>query len=143
MAVSDPYGDFAQAFERLDALRHSVAAARDADGVFEAMADLNLAVIRCYGGRKPKAPSGVGARTRILQYLQERCGDWVHGDELAAVSRIGEWARRGRGLRVEQGYDIQEESGLYRLTSVEPDENVAKRWRLLNEMRRGDESPKD
>jgi hypothetical protein len=143
MAPSDPYADFERALERLDALRHSVATARESDLVFEALADLQLAVVRSYGGRKPKAPSGVGARTRILQYLQERCGEWVHGEELAAVSRIGEWARRVRELRVEQGYDIQEESGLYRLTSVEPNEELAQRWRFLNEMRRADGSPRD
>src|SRR4051812_42229613 len=143
MAVSDPYSDFEDALERLGALRHSVATAREADGVFEAMADLNLAVVRSYGGRKPKAPSGVGARTRILQYRQERCGEWVHGEELAAGSRIGEWARRGGELRGEQGYDVQEESGLYRLTSAEPNEERAQRWRLLNEMRRADGAPRD
>ncbi|MCZ2849132.1 HNH endonuclease [Modestobacter sp. VKM Ac-2978] len=143
VALTDPYVDFERALERLDALRHSVATAREADAVFETLADLQLAVVRSYGGRKPKAPSGVGAQTRILQHLQARCGEWVSGEELAAVSRIGEWARRVRELRVERGYDIQEESGLYCLVSVEPSEEAAQRWRLLNEMRRTDGSPRD
>lgn len=65
----------------------------------------------------------------------ESLGQWVHGEELAAVSGIGEWARRVRELRVEHGYDIEEHKGSYRLSRAEANES-AERWRTLNAIRR-------
>lgn len=89
--------------------------------VEDAVADLRAAVVRAFGPRGPAA-RGKGGKARILFYLKAHVGEWVYGDELAAVSGIGEWARRVRELRVEEGYDIEEESGLYRLNRAEPDE---------------------
>ena len=65
-------------------------------------------------GRKP----GPGARTRIRRYLEERVGEVVYGEELAAVAGISEWARRVRELR-EEGLVIEELGGSrYRLTRL-------------------------
>jgi biotin operon repressor len=86
---------------------------------------------------RPRARRGKGAKRRILDYLQDRLGEVITGEELAAVSGIQEWARRVRELRTEQGYDITELGGsLYRLESPEANEEVAKRWRLANFIRR-------
>src|SRR5688572_182863 len=109
----------------MDAYRHAVAhladlevavaAKRDHEAVLEGLTALKIAVVRAYDGRRPRAVSGDGGRARILRYLQERPGVWVYGEELAAVSGIGEWARRVRELRVEHGYFIEERAGVYRL----------------------------
>jgi 5-methylcytosine-specific restriction endonuclease McrA len=61
---------------------------------------------------------------------------WVTGEELHAASRIGEWARRVRELRVEEGWPIEEDRGRYRLTASEPDVAAAERWSVLNGIRR-------
>jgi biotin operon repressor len=65
-------------------------------------------------GRKP----GPGAKTRIRRYLEERVGEVVYGEELAAVAGISEWARRVRELR-EEGLVVEELGGSrYRLTML-------------------------
>ena len=53
--------------------------------------------------RKP----GPGAKSRIRRYLEERVGQVVYGEEIAAVAGISEWARRVRELR-EEGLAIEE-----------------------------------
>lgn len=97
--------------------------------------ELQVLVARRFGGRR-RAAHGQGARSMILAYLQTKLGEWVEGQELAAISGIQEWARRVRELRVEDGYDIEEEAGRYRLGSMEPDAEAAQKWRTANEIRR-------
>ena len=86
---------------------------------------------------------GSGGKQRILTYLREHMGTWVTGEELRAASRIGEWARRVRELRVEQGWPIEEDGGRYRLTASEPDEEAVERWRVLNGIRRREGNARD
>ncbi|MHA3700639.1 hypothetical protein ACXR2U_00515 [Jatrophihabitans sp. YIM 134969] len=110
--------------------------------MFEAIQHLTLAAARCYGGR-PRATAGRGARGRILARLQSRLGDWIAGDELAAVSGIGEWARRVRELRLEQGFRIEEQDGMYRLLEADPDTDAARRWHSSSAIRRGGGTARD
>lgn len=99
------------------------------------VAELRALAVREFGPRKA-AQRGDGGKSRILSYLKEHLGEWVHGEELAAVSGIQEWARRTREWRTEEGYDIDEEDGYYRLNASEPDSELAARWQLANEIRR-------
>jgi 5-methylcytosine-specific restriction endonuclease McrA/biotin operon repressor len=127
---------FARAAARLVELTPVVRKREDRKQVEEAVGELRAAVVRAFGPRE-RAARGEGGKGRILDYLKLYLGKWVYGDELAAVSGIGEWARRLRELRVEHGYDIEEEGGRYRLTAAEPDAAVAKRWQTANSIRRG------
>ena len=95
--------------------------------------DLQVLIARRFGGRR-RAAHGQGARSMILAHLQTRVGEWVEGQELAAISGIQEWARRVRELRVEDGFDIEEEAGRYRLRSKEPDVEAAQKWRTAHEI---------
>ena len=99
-----------------------------------AAAELRILVLRRFG-RKPKAASGEGARQSILAHLKANLGEWIDGQELAVVSGIGEWARRVRELRVEQGYDISERDGHYRLLNPKPDAAEAARWQSMHAIR--------
>jgi len=99
------------------------------------VAELRVLILRRFG-RKPRATRGEGARQAILSYLRANLGQWVEGEELAAVSGIGEWARRVRELRVQYGYDVPQRKGRYRLLNPEPDEAAAKRWQTMNAIRR-------
>ncbi|MFE0327947.1 HNH endonuclease [Streptomyces sp. NPDC058960] len=81
-------------------------------------------------------------REAILLYLRRHVGEPVPADALAGVSGIAEWARRVRELRVEYGWPV--ESGLnrddmphdhYRLTSDEPDTDLAERWKVAKAAR--------
>ncbi len=54
-----------------------------------------------------KTAAGASAKTRIRRYLEERVGQVVYGEEIAAVAGISEWARRVRELR-EEGLKIEE-----------------------------------
>lgn len=91
---------------------------------------------RDHFGPRPRAPRGQGAKKRILDYLQEHLGQPVHGEELAAVSGIQEWARRVRELRVEDGYEIAElGASTYQLEAAEPNVMRARQWQLANEIR--------
>lgn len=132
--MEDPIDDYRSALERLTSLTTSVAAQREQTDVLKAIIALRLAVVRAYGGRRPRNPVGRGAQTLIIEYLQEHVDEWVYGDELAAVSGIGEWARRVRELRVEHGYQIDEDGGKYRLRGADPDRLRADRWRLVGEI---------
>lgn len=88
-------------------------------------------------GKQPKATRGSGARQRILAYFLERgVGTPVTMTELREVSGIQEFARRVRELRVEEGWDIRYEDGVYRLHSDEPNEEAAEDWQLANSIRR-------
>ena len=105
--------------------------------------DLDLVIAEIAGtqrrhfGRRPRAPAGEGGGQKILAFLKEHIGEVVYGEELAAISGIGEWARRVRELRIEYGYDIAElGDSSYRLESGDPDEERAARWRTLNRIRR-------
>jgi 5-methylcytosine-specific restriction endonuclease McrA/biotin operon repressor len=100
---------------------------------------LRATIVRQFGPRKA-AGRGSGGKVKILEYLSARSGEWVYGEELAAISGIQEWARRVRELRIQDGYDIEEDSGAYRLSSVDPDPAVAGRWKVANEIRRKDGS---
>lgn len=101
----------------------------------EIIAGLRALAVREFGPRQA-APRGEGGKAKILEYLQEHEGEWVHGEELAAISGIQEWARRTREWRTEEGYDIDEEDGYYRLNAAEPDAELAARWQLANQVRR-------
>lgn len=65
---------------------------------FHALRDLGSSLI-------PKADAA-SARDRIIFYLLTYPRKVIKGDELMVVSGIGEWARRVRELRVEQGWSI-------------------------------------
>lgn len=141
-----PRHDAARAFKRaatrLVKLASAVSKRERREGVEEAVAELRAAVVRAYGPRG-RAARGKGAKGKILAYLRAHLGQWVYGDELAAISGIGEWARRVRELRVEEGYDIEEISGRYRLKSEKPDAAVANRWQTANAIRRTGGSARD
>jgi hypothetical protein len=91
---------------------------------------------RDHFGPRPRGRRGQGGKQKILDYLQSHLGKPVHGEELAAVSGIQEWARRVRELRVEDGYEIAElGSSTYRLDSAQPNGEKARQWQLANEIR--------
>lgn len=87
-------------------------------------------------------PERSGAE-RILAYLRLRVGESVHGDELAVVSGIQEYARRVREWRVEFGWPIVQNKRLYTLLRSEPDHEKAALWQALNEIRRKGLSARD
>lgn len=101
----------------------------------EVIAELRAIAVREFGPRRP-ARRGEGGKAKILEYLKSHVGQWVHGEELAAISGIQEWARRTREWRTEEGYNIEEKGGSYRLNATEPDPEIAERWRVANEIRR-------
>lgn len=140
--MSDPIQDYSSALDRLSGLTSAVAAQNSQQEVLDAITKLRLAVVRAYGGRRPRHPQGKGARYLILRYLEEHLDEWVYGDELAAVSGIGEWARRVRELRVQDGYEIEELGGSYRLRAAEPDRIRRDRWRIVGEIQEMQGDPK-
>lgn len=141
-----PRDDAADAFKRAATLLLKLAPAvrrrEQREQVENAAGDLHAAVVQAFGPREV-AVRGRGGRAKIVGYLKDHLGEWIYGDELAAVSGIGEWARRVRELRVEEGYDIEEEGGRYRLNSATPDAAVAKRWQTANTIRRTGRSARD
>jgi hypothetical protein len=138
----DAYSEFERALARLDELRDSVAQQTNAEAVFETLRALQLAVVRSYGGRRPHSAAGRGSPSRMLEHLRQHLGEWVAGEELAAVAGVREWGRRVRVLRQEQGYRIEERDGAYRLIDAEPDAVAAKHWRTLSAIRRRGGPPK-
>ena len=108
-------------------------------------------------------PAGMrSGKARLLDYLRRYKGELIDGDELMVVSGIGEWARRVRQLRVEEGWpilsgvtvaeltDSLREEGApedalpramrpdqYLLEKDEPDLEAAARWQTTNDIRRG------
>ncbi len=135
MSPGDAADAFKRAAARLVALADDVRKGQRRDEVDEAVGELRASVVRVFGPRS-RATRGSGGKGKILEYLKAHVGAWVYGDELAAVSGIGEWARRVRELRVEQGYDIEEDSGRYRLNALQPDQTIAQRWQTANAIRR-------
>ncbi len=99
----------------------SVAAAMDSGG--ECGDELDELVVQLKGVRRrafgPARRAG-SASGRIRALLIQRVGEWVTGEELAAVAGISEWARRIRELR-EAGYLISESGGSYRLNELPRD----------------------
>jgi hypothetical protein len=95
-------------------------------------------VQRARFGPRPRARGGEGAKRKILDFLLAHVGAEVYGEQLRAVSGgIGEWARRVRELRGEDGYDIAElGASVYILRSPEPDQERAAKWRLANSIRK-------
>ncbi|MFG1606020.1 hypothetical protein [Actinoplanes sp. NPDC049265] len=136
MANADPAQVFRAAVQRLAELADDVAAERSYEAVAEALSEVRVSVARIYGA--PRSRLGGGARQRILWHLQKYRGEWVSGEELAAVSGIGEWARRIRELRVEDGFDIEEGGGRYRLLSEEPDQKRRDRYATVTRLRGSD-----
>lgn len=108
-----------------------------------AVADLSRVQRQLFGPR-PRAGKGDGARAKILAYLKEHVEQPVSGEELAAVSGIGEWARRVRELRVQEGYSIRELGrSTYLLESLEPDTESAEAWKSANRIRRQEGSARE
>jgi HNH endonuclease len=95
-------------------------------------------VQRARFGPRSRAKGGEGAKRKILDFLIAHVGEEVYGEQLHAVSGgIGEWARRVRELRGEDGYDIAEiGASVYVLQSPEPDQERAAKWQLANSIRK-------
>lgn len=115
--------------------------------------------VRCIGTDfMPGHPSG---KARMLTYLRIHAGAVIDGDELMVVAGIGEWARRVRELRVQEGWPIvtgvtvsqlreaQIEEGATEDTlpaQIRPDQYVLERdeqdlaakehWQTINKIRR-------
>jgi hypothetical protein len=89
-------------------------------------------------GRRLRAKGGEGAKRKILDFLIAHVGEEVYGEQLQAVGGgIGEWARRVRELRGQDGYDIAEiGTSVYVLQSPEPDQERAAKWQLANSIRK-------
>ena len=88
-------------------------------------------------GVRTRAKSGEGGIVKLLAYFKANVGQELSRSQLAMVAGIGEWARRVRQLRVEQGYDIQvTERKTYVLRSPDPDEGVTAEWQLMNRIRK-------
>jgi biotin operon repressor len=110
--------------ELADFLNH-LANRLEATGQLDAL-PMDVAVGQAAAARREiigsaRAKAGPGAKKRIRRYLEERVGQVVYGEELAAVAGISEWARRVRELR-EDGLDVEELGGSrYRLARL-PDE---------------------
>jgi uncharacterized protein YdcH (DUF465 family) len=114
----------------------------------------------------------LAARDRVLIYLRHYHNEVIHGDELAVVAGISEWARRVRELRVEFGWSIASGVTLRQMAEVEPasiadieasigmnpatllpeqyillsadqDRDAALRWNMLNVIRKEKISVKD
>jgi biotin operon repressor len=133
VAKEDPAQIYRAAVQRLVELADEVAAERSYDEVAENLAEVRVAVARIYQTHRSRP--GEGGQQRILRYLQRYEGEWVSSDEIAAVSGIGEWARRIRELRVEKGYDIEEGGGRYRLLSAQPDTERRERYKTMTRLR--------
>jgi 5-methylcytosine-specific restriction endonuclease McrA len=115
----------------------------DRDELDELVAEIRH-VQAAYFGPRPPAARGAGAKWKLLDYMKQRVGQTVYGDELHAISGIHEWPRRVRELRVEHGYDITELGrSRYRLEQHEPDEERARSWRVLNTIKGSGGSARD
>lgn len=117
--------------------------------------------LRDLGGSLMKTNGKSSGKDRVLAYLRAHIGTVVAGTELMVVSGIGEYPRRIRELRKEDGWPIlsgvtaremikgsKEEDADptaipptmkpddYMLLSDERDEQAADRWRIANSIRR-------
>lgn len=116
--------------------------------------DLGVSTMH-YSGMQPKGRQSGAARERILAYFTSYPGEVIAGDELRVVSGISEYGRRIRELRREKGYQIASGassdafSGVtlkpdqYMLVSREPDQDAARRWHIVNRIRRSKGSTRD
>jgi biotin operon repressor len=144
MSRFDPVGRLRRAASRIDEIADRVDEGEATREEIDAVIAEVVGAQRQLFGARPRARAGEGGRHRILAYLKAHVGEDVSGEELAAASGIHEWARRLRELRVEQGYSIIEVGdSVYRLDSVEPDEERARRWRAANTIRRFEGSAMD
>ena len=124
-------------------------------------------LLRDLGGSLLPTATPLAARGRLLAYLRRFPGEVIDGDELMVVSGIGEYARRIRELRVEEGWPILAgrtvnemresiEGDLFAdelLPRMRPDQYVlqrdaqdrdaAFRWRLANQIRKSDAGVRD
>ena len=129
--------------ERLSSFAERLDAGATRDELDVAVAELRH-VQTSYFGPRPRAAHGQGAKWKLLDYMKQRVGQIVYGDELHAISGIHEWPRRIRELRVEDGYDISELGrSRYRLERVDPDEERARTWQLLNTIKGSGGSARD
>ncbi len=99
--------------------------------------------------------SAKGARERIKLYMREYVGEVIESVELEVVTGISEYARRIRELRVQFGYHIASGASpdphsevdlrpdQYILVDGEPDQDAARRWGIVNRIRRGKGGSKD
>jgi hypothetical protein len=114
--------------------------------------------VRALGASLIRAGGVDAARSRILHYFRKYPQVVLAGDELMVVSGIGEWARRVRELRDEQGWRIvtgetlrqMAEAGEsmgrldigaakvtdYVLIDPEQDRDAAHRWKVANRIRK-------
>lgn len=112
---------------------------KEVKGLSEVMEDVRaLAKIKLSELTDAKA-----SRDRILAYLKMFVGSVVDGAELQVVGGIQEFARRVRELRVQFGYKISTgysagdlRPDQYRLEKAEPDEEEAKKWRIVHGIRK-------
>ena len=98
--------------------------------------------------RTNPAASKVAARERIRLYLVEHVGIVISSIEIGVVSGISDFPRRVRELRVQDGYRIltghsnDPEAGIqlgpseYLLLDPGPDVLAARRWHIVNRIRR-------
>lgn len=103
----------------------------DTERLVQALVDVHAILDELARGVRPSS-----GKDMILSVLMSSHPNWVSGDVLRSLSGIQEFARRIRELRVEDGYAIESSGGNYRLVSVEPDEEAARRWRVLNSAKR-------
>lgn len=145
--MTDPGESAARLREAAEQLKRIASDLERGDASRQDLDDVTALIVRTqreHFGPRPRAKRGRGAKHRILAYLSSNVGKTVHGEELAAVSGIQEWARRIRELRVEDGYEITEVgSSTYRLESTTPNTEVANQWKLANEIRNSGGSASD
>ena len=142
-AIGSELGSHQNAAARLDAA--AAALTQIAHGIragSASSAEIDLVVADIVGaqrehfGAKRRAPHGQGARGKLLTYFKAHVGEEIDGEQLRLVSGIGEWARRVRELRVEEGYDIEQvATSTYIMHRAEPDEERAAQWQLANAIR--------
>jgi hypothetical protein len=123
-----------EAAQRLDELAENLSKGSDREDLDDVITELRILAVRHFGP-KSRARRGEGGKVKILAHLMDHFGEWIHGEELAAVSGIGEWARRKREWSTEEGYDIEENNGYYRLNRFDPDKGLAQAWRIPHEIR--------
>jgi hypothetical protein len=120
-------------------------------------------LLRDLGGSLLPTDTRLAARGRILAYFRQFPGQVIDGDELMVVSGIGEYARRIRELRIEEGWPIiagktanelrdsvgegelfsnelppRMRSDQYLLQEDAQDRDAAFRWRVANQIRKSD-----
>jgi hypothetical protein len=77
--------------------------------------------VRDLGSGLISSTTAKSASDRLLAYLRKYPRTVIEGDELMVVSGIGEWARRVRELRKEQGWWIYSGSTFKQIAEAEPE----------------------